>query len=152
MKRIVAAFITIALMLSMTACMFGGKQWYTSSYTCYIQEKAGSSLSGESSTDEKLGETRLNTYANVLVSDNIINAVIDKNPSIGISPDELKDMLSVRVLDDSEIIEVSVTANDPETAYELASSHATVAPDNVRMIFEGSSMKIISYPKMPNTK
>ena len=76
MKRIVAAFITIALMLSMTACMFGGKRWYTSSYICYIQEKAVSSLSGESSTDEKLGETRLNTYANVLVSDNIINAVI----------------------------------------------------------------------------
>ena len=152
MKRIFAVFITIALMLLLTSCAFGGKQGYTSSYTCFFNERAGNSLSGETSADGKVWETRLNTYVNILASDEIINKAIDRDPSISISRDEFKNMLSVRVIDGSEIIEVAVTADEPETAYRLASSHAEIAPQYVGNIVEGSSMKIVNYPQLPQTK
>lgn len=60
-------------------------------------------------------------------------------------------MVSTNTEDETEVIGVYVTAEDPKVAAQLASAIADVAPQMISQIIEGSSMQIIDEPLVPTS-
>ena len=119
---------------------------YSAGYTAYISRRSDQSGDNLMGSDEvSSNETMLHTYTQILVSNTILSETakaVDSNLSI----DELKSMVKAEVVEDSEIIRVTVCSDDPKDAYVFANAHARTAPKYIAEIVEGSSMKIVDYP------
>ena len=108
---------------------------YTSSYTTLISEK-----------DAKEAQpNRLNTYIQVLTSDMLLK-IVSEHSGGKYTAAQLKDMVQADIFEDSDIIKVTVRADNPEDAYLIANSHSRVAPQHLSSIVEGATMKIIDIP------
>ena len=57
--------------------------------------------------------------------------------------------ISSSVLTDTNFVELKVTADSPQTAYELLSAVLKVYPDLSTSIFENAVINVIKYPSMP---
>ena len=152
MKKLLGSLLIITMLLSLTACFgLGGKDGYVSSYTAYINrsDRNNSDLSKEEADTDK---DMLNTYAHVFKSNAVLTKVCDSLSNSNYTVSQLEDMIYVEVEDNSYVIKVSVTADTPEKAYEIANAHARVSPEYIAQIIEGSSMKIINYPTLSEEK
>lgn len=57
--------------------------------------------------------------------------------------------ISSTVLTDTNFVELKVTADSPQTAYELLSAILKVYPEMSKSIFENAVIDVIKYPSMP---
>lgn len=71
--------------------------------------------------------------------------------NLNYTPSQLSKMVSTNTEDETEVIGVYVTAEDPKVAAQLASAIADVAPQMISQIIEGSSMQIIDEPLVPTS-
>ncbi len=57
--------------------------------------------------------------------------------------------ISAKVMDQTNFIELAVTADQPQKAYDLLSSVVTVHPEISQQIFDNASITVIRKPSMP---
>lgn len=57
--------------------------------------------------------------------------------------------MKAEAIGDSEMIEISVSSWDEQTAYDVCVAYAEVVPEMIPEIIVGSSVKVIDYPQMP---
>lgn len=149
MKRIVLLLLAVILAFSVIGCSGASddRMKPTCSYTAYINNKNTSDKNDLSTADKADGnKDLLNTYCDILMSDSVLSKLAEKVD--GFSVKELKEMISAEPQKNSEIIKVTVTADTSEDAYNIAAAHAEIAPGKMAEIVEGSSMKIVDYPKI----
>lgn len=91
------------------------------------------------------------TYTKVLTSRPVIETISEKL-DISASYEAVAKLVTVKAVEDTQIIEVSVTAHSPETAYLIAQEIADLGPATVTDLIEGSRMKIINHPVMPTDR
>ena len=124
---------------------------YRCSFTAYINNKHAASTSSTeflTSSDVNAAKEIVKTYSAILKSNTIL-ASADEAMQSSYSVKELKGMVTTRIQDETEIIQVFVVAKSPDEAYQIASCIASVAPKIMSDIVEGSSMKIVEYPQPP---
>ena len=119
---------------------------YQSGFTAFINNKseAGTQTS-VSNADTSAAESLANTYAEILRSRPMLESAA-KKAMIDKSYRELNGMVSTRIQDNTQLVNVSVTAKSPEESYYLAKAISEMAPDYMSDIVEGSSMKIVAKP------
>ena len=119
---------------------------YRSGFTAYVNNQHAQ-LSKDSLTSSDLSAAKqlVETYVNIVRSSRILTAAAD-SISLDLPYSALQDMVTADVQGETEIISVHVESTDPQVAYDLANAIATVAPQHMSDIVEGSSMKIIDYP------
>lgn len=88
------------------------------------------------------------TYTKILTSRPVIETISEKL-NISASYEAVAKLVTVKAIEDTQIIEVTVTAHSPETAYLIAQEIADLGPATVTDLIEGSRMKIINQPVMP---
>lgn len=88
------------------------------------------------------------TYTKILTSRPVIETISEKL-SITAPYESVARLVTVKAIEDTQIIEVFVTAHSPETAYRIAQEIAELGPATVTDLIEGSRMKIINQPVMP---
>lgn len=148
MKKGVLAFISllcVAMLLAgcETAVMehFG----YTSSVIVSVDYSAVSSDESAciNPIDLLTNEQFVQTCVNLCDSGKVLERVKEIS---GISDDFTMKAEAVR---DSNLIEVSVSSWDEQTAYDVCVAYAEVVPEMIPEIVVGSSVKVIDYPQIP---
>ena len=124
---------------------------YKCSFTAYVNnKKAASSPDFLNSSDVSAAKQLVLTYSQIFKSNTIL-ASADEAMSASYDVKRLKKMVGTEIQDETEIIQVYAVANSAHEAYEIASAIANVSPKIMADIVEGSSMKIVEYPQLPDS-
>ena len=119
---------------------------YQSGFTAFINNK---NEAGQQTTvtnaDTSAAESLANTYAEILHSRPVLEAAAKLN-KMNLSYRELDSMVATKIQANTQLVNVTVTAESPDDAYYLAKTISEISPDYVSDIVEGSSMKIVSKP------
>ena len=100
-------------------------------------------------------QTLANTCTVLLKSDTILDAVA-ADCMLPYSAGKIKNMMSVSVENNTQILKLTISANNSEHAAIIASSFAKVAPDQLVELTQAGSVKVIdtakvaSAPSSPN--
>ena len=125
------------------------KPTYRSSFTAYVNNQHSATAKDSLTSSDILASHELvETYSTILMSNSVLTAASEK-AGFDYSYAQLKGMISTKIMDNTEVITVYAVMRDPNDAYLLASSVAEVAPEYIKEVVEGSSMKIIDKPEFP---
>lgn len=124
---------------------------YRSSFTAYINNRtdaASSKSEGLTSGDTTAAQSLTYTYAEILRSDPILEQAAE---TIGLDYSELDlhRIVSTSIGENTQLVYVYVTMELPDQAQNYADAIADIAPGYLEDIVEGTSMKIVSTPKLP---
>lgn len=135
-----------------SASYLGTKAWiaptYCSSFTAYVNNKSSQENGTVTSSDITAARSLASTYSAILVSQPVLEDAAE-DAGLDLAYGELSGAVTTSVVDDTEIIRVSVTLENPEDAMHLARALADAAPAYIAKIVEGSSMRVIAAPKLP---
>ena len=128
------------------------KPVYRSGFTAYVnnQQQQGSK-DYLTNSDLQAAQSLVHTYEQIIQSNTILMAAAD---SLGLDESyaSIKKKVSTQIKENTEIITVYVVSTNPEYAYDMATAIAKIAPKYMANIVDGSSMKIIDYPEMPQDR
>lgn len=126
---------------------------YRSDFTAYVDNQMTTAENNGSTTTSDLnasiGLTYL--YEDIIVSRSVLNDAAAKC-GLDYSYKKVRGRVSTSVAEDAALITVYVVAKDPQEAMDLAKAIAEVAPDHVARMKEGSSMRILDEPVLPEQK
>ena len=123
------------------------KPVYRCTFTAYVNNQQ-SQINKDvvTSADLTAAQQLTKTYSLIICSNTVLSKSLSSVDS-DISLDNFKKMVSTQTSDGTELIAVYVINRDPQTAYVLANAIAETAPECMRDIVEGSSMKIVDEPE-----
>lgn len=146
--------ILIALLFGVTTYLINVyliPSTYRSSFTAYVNNRTdAASIKTETITsgDTSAAQSLTYTYAEILRSDPILEQAAE-----GIGLDytnlDLSRIVTTSIGENTQLVYVYVTMESPEQACNYAKAIADIAPDYLEDIVEGTSMKIVSTPKLP---
>lgn len=126
---------------------------YKTTLTAFVNNRSATTASdtvdGLSSGDTTAARQLTYTYASIISSRPVLEEAALQAGLGNLSYDALSKAVSAKVEDNTQLVDLSVVMTDPENALRLAQAIASVAPDRVAEIVEGSSMKIVVYPTLP---
>lgn len=111
---------------------------YVNNSTVSLGSKNFSISAGDLSTAERL----LKTYGEILQARTTLERVAEKS-GLDYSWSRLAGMISYVSLNETEIMKVTVTCNDPYDACTIANTVAEVLPVRMSEIIDGASMEIV---------
>lgn len=126
---------------------------YRSSFTAYVNNRVETVEGSGSTTTSDLNASIALTYLyqDIIVSRSVLEDAAD---ACGMEFDYelLQKKVTTEVSSDSALITVYVTDTDPVLATQLAAAIADVAPGHVERVRDGSSMRILDAPVIPQQK
>lgn len=126
------------------------KPTYRCGFTAYVNNKTASTQTDFlNSSDVSAAQQLVLTYSKVIRSNSVL-ASADEVMNFAYGEKKLKPMVGTQIEDETEIIQVYVIADSPEEAYKIANAVAQVSPQVMADIIEGSSMKIVELPQLPD--
>lgn len=124
---------------------------YRSSFTAYVNNRtdaASSNTETLTSGDTTAAQSLTYTYAEILRSDPILEQAAD-DMGLDYTELDLERIVTTSIGENTQLVYVYVTMENPELACEYAKAIADIAPGYLEDIVEGTSMKIVSTPKVP---
>ena len=143
MKRFFALVAVAMLMLTLPGCSMFSPPTYTAIVSLYVSNNSNADTAF-SSGDSAVALRLVETYVNIIKSDHVLEQVIE-NTGAPLTCEQLRGMISAESVGETEIFKVSVTAEDPQVAVDLANAIVNVAQEEIPNIIAGSSLKIIDY-------
>ncbi len=128
---------------------------YKSRTSFYVYNRSDSMLQSNavSASDVQASQNLTTTYAEMLSSNSVLNAVIDELDTKGkLSKGQLKGMVSAQAVDETQLLEVIVTSSDPEFACEIANAFAKVVPTEIVRITKAGGVEVVDQPEVATTK
>lgn len=116
-------------------------------YSSYVKLYVNNSSLSIGSTSISLSEltaaqSLVKTYGEILDSRSTLERVIEKS-GVDYTWKELSDMIKYSSSNDTEIMKVTVTSNDPYEASKIANTIAEVLPVKISEVIDGTSMKVV---------
>lgn len=127
---------------------------YTSSTTLVLATSNGENQSTTNTTnsitttDITLNSKLVSTYSVLVRSKDVLGQVIS-NLGIDISWESLKNNVTVSAVEDTEVIEISVTNGNPQYAADIANEIAKVFSDKVAEIYNINNVHIVDEAETP---
>ncbi len=146
---VISAILAAAIGLTLSAYVITPN--YSSSVMLYVNNSAFSLGSGSISlSDLTASQSLVKTYTELLLNRTTLERVIDK-AEVDYEYEELRKMLEAGAVNDTEIMRVTVTAEDPYEASKIANCIAEVLPVRISEIIDGASMEVVDSA-IPNSK
>ena len=120
---------------------------YSSSARLLVNVRQSSTSSSITNDQLTTAENLANTYAVILTSDSSMEAV-KEDLNLSLSTDDIKKMITISSVDETQICDVVVTTTDPELSANIANAVASVAPDIIGDTIDAGSVKTISAAKV----
>lgn len=92
--------------------------------------------------------TLVNTYIYILKSRTTLEDVIEK-ASLPYTYEELDEMIETKAVTGTAAFDVTVTTESPTESEMIANTIATVLPDRITEIVDGSNVRIVDYAIVP---
>lgn len=127
---------------------------YTASVSLYVNNydsQVNSEIKKVSSSDIYTAQALVQTYLTFLSTDKVLDEVSLKLDDKYTSS-QLRNMMSANVMNETEIFQVSITSTDAEEATQIVNIIADMAPAVITNYIEGSSVKVVDYAKVPQTR
>ena len=127
---------------------------YTSSTTLVLATSNGENQSTTNTTnsitttDITLNSKLVSTYSVLVKSKDVLGQVIS-NLGIDISWEELRNNVTVSSVEDTEVLEISVTNLNPQYAADIANEIAKVFSDKVAEIYNINNVHIVDEAETP---
>ena len=118
---------------------------YSSSVMLYVNNSSfslGSSNFSNSSSDLIAAQSLVKTYTVFLINRTTLGQVAEKS-GYDYTYEELCHMIKAEPVDETEVLRVTVTADDPQIAADIANTIAEVLPQRIDTIMEGASMEVV---------
>ena len=158
-NELVRVLLKNCLIILLTSLLFAGMGFFystkmlvplfTAHFSAYINNNSGANtVQSLSSNDTAARESLTLTYAEIIRSRTIIEAAL-RDSGLDYRYDQISTLVRSSANSETQIIDVSVSLNNPQDAYRLAIAMAHVAPSYMAEIVEGSSMKIVEEPVLP---
>lgn len=123
---------------------------YRSEGSLYVNASAEQQLQKTMTTSTLTASQQLvNTYAEILKRRTFLESVA-KDVDNKYTSNQIKQMLDISGVNETEIMQITVTANDPEDAYLIAHSVLMRAPDELIRVVEAGSVKLLDDAKKNN--
>lgn len=127
---------------------------YTSNILMYVNNSSSVSLGGQSigisAGDISAAQTLVDSYCIILESRLTLEEVI-KEADLDMSYEQLKGAISAQAVNGTEIFSVQVTDPNPAQACKIANTIATVLPEKIPNVVEGSSVKTVDFAVVPKS-
>lgn len=120
---------------------------YSSSIMLYVNNSSFSLNNTSfsiSSSEITAAQSLVKTYGEILDNRTTLERVKEK-AGVDYSYRELSDMIDAYPSNETEIMKVTVTTDDPNTAATIANSIAEVLPIRIAEIIDGASMEVVDY-------
>lgn len=118
---------------------------YSSSIKLYVNNSSfalGNTSFSISSSEITAAQSLVRTYGEILGSRSTLERIIDK-AGVDYNWHELADMITSQPSNDTEIMKVTVTCEDPYVASKIANTIAEVLPVRISEIIDGASMEVV---------
>lgn len=118
---------------------------YSSAIMLYVNNSSisvGSASFSISSSEISAAQSLVKTYIEMLKNRTTLEMVIEKS-GVDYTYEQLNKMISAESVNETEILRVIVTSNDPYDAAKIANCIAKVLPKRISEIIEGSSMVVV---------
>lgn len=120
---------------------------YSSSIMLYVNNSSfslGNTDFSISSSDLTAAQSLVKTYTIILKNRTTLEMVMDETETeFNYTYEELYDMIDASDVDETEILRVTVTAEDPHYAEEIVNTIAEVLPRRISEIIEGATMEVV---------
>ncbi len=140
---ILCGFLAAAAGFSISAFVI--KPTYSSSIMLYVNNSSfslGNTNFSISSSEITAAQSLVKTYGEILNNRTTLERVIDKS-GVDYSYKELKDMIHTSQANETEIMRVTVTTENPYEAAKIANCIAEVLPVRIAEIIDGASMEVV---------
>ncbi len=127
---------------------------YSSSIMLYVNNSSfslGNSSFSISSSELTAAQSLVKTYTVILKNRTTLTEVVEKC-QVDYTYEEIYDMVKADSVNDTEVLKVTVTADNPDEAAKIANTIAEILPDKIAMIIKGSSMEIVDLAVVENQK
>ena len=124
---------------------------YRATVSMYVNNAGGAhpaETGGRTGTSEQM----LNTYIRILSSDRVLNRTAEAIDWEDITAASLRRMLTVSLVEDTEIFSISVTYPDPVMAADMANVLAQIGQEEIAKVVEGSSAQVIDSAAVPEAR
>lgn len=171
-KWVIIILTVVMMTASYVKVKFFTEDTYTSSGLLYVRNRRIEDTAGDQNQNQNQGQNTTQTEVAIKASD--INAsrtfnetyvhilgsrsfMQDVSDDLGgkFSWGSVRGMTSVSVVDETELLRISVTARTPEDAYIVAKSVIKTAPKKLTDIFKGGEVSVVDdavKPTSPNPR
>lgn len=159
---IVLISFIIGGILAFTYTAFFISPVYISRGTLYVNNKSIPGANSNGNTNLNAGDLSValklvDTYTVILKSDRFMK-IVDQKIDVPYKYDQLKHMISLKGVNETEVLEVSVAAGNPEYATAIAQAVLENSKEEIIRVVEAGSVKIVddasvpTAPSAPNKK
>lgn len=141
----VVAISLVTAVLGFIMAAFVIKPTYSASIMLYVNNStitAGDLGFSISSSELTAAQSLAKTYTVLLKNRTTLELLIDEI-DVDYSWEEIYDMIESGPVNETEVMRVTVTCDDPKEAAEIANGIAEVLPKRVAEVIEGASMEVV---------
>lgn len=135
---VIIVIIMVALVLGLTYSIFIKKPLYSSDVSIILVNKD----SGQTATEVTVNQKLVSSYKEIVTSRRVLNQVIE-NLDLDYSTDELKSMITVSSVGESEIIKISITNKKAAEAQKIADETAEIFKKEIIDIYNLKNVSIL---------
>ena len=150
----------IVIIVATVACGIAGfalsnfvvEKKYVSEALLYVENSANKSEdSAININDINAAQKLVNTCQILFTSDNVLNKLAEDLSSLGYTAGQYKKMISVSSVNNTEVLEVSVESNSPETSKLVADKVVQLSMDEYYRVIKNGSIEVVSEAALPKT-
>lgn len=123
---------------------------YTSSGTLYVVNNTGNPMQTYTASEYTLSVQLVNTYSEILKSDTFCQT-ISKRLHSKISASQVKSMLTMSGVGETEILRVKAVSKNPELSREVVQEVLNNAPEEIMRVVKAGSVEIIDNASLPTS-
>lgn len=150
LKRWWIIFISIVVVggASFVYSQFFIQPTYTSKGTLYVQNTSYDVSENMNINDINASQQLVNTYIEILKSDTFLN-IVSNRCGLEYSPSNIKSMISMASVNETEIFSVSVRNADPYHAMKICQTILVSAQEEIARIVSVGNVKIVDNANSP---
>ena len=115
---------------------------YSSSIMLYVNNSSFKIDGVINISDLSAAQSLVKTYIVLLQNRTTLEKVIEK-ADVDYSYEDLEDMISASAVNDTEVLQITVTSDDPYEAAKIVNAIAEVLPRRITEIIDGSTMAVV---------
>lgn len=143
-KFLVLVIVVIGIAAGMFYSQFLVKPLYKSTTTLVLSKPTNSETTstGITTNDITINQKLVSTYSEIMKSRSVASSVKEKL-SLSMSEAEIEKSITVQSKKDTELLEISVSNEDPKTAETIANTLAEVFTDKVKEVYKIENVSVI---------
>lgn len=124
---------------------------YTTAVSMYVAPNKDSSTNVIASLNElNYAQKVVDTYIEILKTNSFMRSVSEVS-DLGYSAGEIKSMIEISAINNTELFEIKVTTNNPEESLALANTISGLAPTKIIQIKDADAVRVVDPATLPQT-